>query len=132
MIIFGLSCKWIENYGESPSEKTIVHVLPTKPTEEPQQPILLVNDEDINDVTFTGIQQLKPDDNSSMNTNDDEFEDTREKNDARSATRKTKLIISGNMKMRRLIVFTNSNKFQLRRRVRTIRPNNTKHEKFEN
>lgn len=110
-----------------------MHVLPTKPTEEPQQPILLVNDEDINDVTFTGIQQLKPDDNSSMNTND-EFEDTSEKNDARSATRKTKLIISGNMKMRRLIVFTNSNKFQLRRRViRTIRPpNNTKHEKIEN
>lgn len=118
MIIFGLSCKWIDNYGESPSEKAIVHVLPAEPTEEPPQPILLVNDEDINDVTFTGIQHLKPEeeicdeDNDSKPCDDDDDDDK----SMRAKANKTKLIISGNSKMRRLIVFTNaSSKFCLRR-----------------
>lgn len=119
LIIFGLSCKWIEKLGSGTSgeggEKPQVHVLPAEPTEEPKEPILLVNDEDINDVTFTGIHELKSEESLQ---NESLLKDIEEEPDEKAATtgkRPIKLIVSGNLRTRRIILFSNSTKFSIKK-----------------
>lgn len=102
IIIFGLSCRWIDQYG---SNKSIVI---NKPSDETSaQPVLLVNDEDINERTFTEIQQGIHDD-------DDDIDDVEVKPD-KSVIQRKKLIVSGNLKIKRFIIFSNSTKFSLKK-----------------